>query len=357
MPREGCGPYLFWIHLPEACLCTIIRLRGANPGGAGERRVGIQGRKILLTGGAGFIGTALCRELADDNQILLYDSLWRNAIQATGLLEHPHVELIVGDVLDRGALARSVDGVDMVLHMAAIAGIDTVVRDPIRTMKVNILGTINLLDALEPMIGQLERFVFFSTSEVFGSYAYKRRETETTNLQPVGEGRWTYSVSKLAAEHLVHSYHRQHGLRSLSIRPFNVYGPGQVGEGAIHVFIDRALRGVPLRIHGDGDQIRSWCYVDDMVRGILLSLEKEEAVGQVFNIGNPRGTTTILSLAEKIRALANSSSPIVHVPKHYVDVELRIPSIEHAQELLGFQPRVDLSEGLRATIDWYRARL
>lgn len=317
----------------------------------------ISGKRVLITGGAGFIGTALCRRLADDNQIVLYDSLWRDALKNSSLLEHPNVRLVVGDVLDRARLAEAVGGCQIVLHMAAIAGIDTVIRSPIHTMKVNILGTVNLLDALEPVIDQVERFVFFSTSEVFGSYAYKRRESETTNLQPVGEGRWTYSVSKLAAEHLVHSYYRERGLPTVLVRPFNVYGPGQVGEGAVHVFIHRALRGLPLKIHGDGDQIRSWCYIDDMVRGILLCLGCDEAVANVFNIGNPRGTATILSLAEKIVALAGSDSPIVHVPKHYTDVELRIPSIEQAEQILGYRPEIDLTEGLERTIAWYGSLL
>jgi nucleoside-diphosphate-sugar epimerase len=316
-----------------------------------------RGKRILITGGAGFLGTAVCRELADENEIILYDSLWRNAIQASGLLEHPNVRLIVGDVLDRDKLSKSLEDIQVVLHMAAIAGIDTVVRSPVHTMKVNILGTVNILDALTPMMNKIERFVFFSTSEVFGSYAYKRRESETTNLQPVGEGRWTYSVSKLAAEHLVHSYYREHGLPAVSIRPFNIYGPGQVGEGAVHVFINRALRGLPLNIHGDGDQIRSWCFIDDMVRGVLLCLTKDQAISNVFNIGNPRGTLTILSLAEKIVALSGSDSAIVHIPKDYVDVELRIPSIEQAQKLLGYNPSVDLNEGLQRTIDWYRSHL
>ncbi len=317
----------------------------------------IKGKRILITGGAGFIGTAVCRQLADNNRIVLYDSLRRNALKGTSLLEHPNVQLVVGDVLDRRKLTEAIEGTQLVLHMAAVAGIDTVVRSPIHTMQVNILGTVNLLDALEPILDDVERFVFFSTSEVFGSYAYKRRESETTNLQPVGEGRWTYSVSKLAAEHLVHSYYRERALPTVLVRPFNVYGPGQVGEGAVHVFVNHALRGVPLEIHGDGDQIRSWCYIDDMVEGVLLCLEDEQAVANVFNIGNPRGTTTILSLAEKIVALADSRSPIVHIPKRYVDIELRIPSIQQAQTLLGYQPQVDLTEGLQRTIAWYRALL
>ena len=141
----------------------------------------IKSKKILITGGAGFIGTAGCHRLADDNKIVLYDSLWRNALKGSSLLQHPNVQLIVGDVLDRDALAEAVEGVQIILHMAAIAGIDTVIRSPIQTMKVNVLGTVNLLDALEPTMDRVERFLSFSTSEVFGSYAYKRRESETAN--------------------------------------------------------------------------------------------------------------------------------------------------------------------------------
>lgn len=317
----------------------------------------IKGKCIFVTGGAGFIGTSLCQCLANDNEVILYDNLWRNAVKDSELLNHPNVRLIVGDVLDKQKLVESVKGAQIILHMASIAGVDTVMRHPILTMKVNLLGTLNLLEAIESQMEQVERFVFFSTSEVFGSYAYKRRETETTNLQPVGEGRWTYSVGKVAAEHLVYSYYQVHGLPTVSVRPFNVYGPGQVGEGAVHIFIDRALRDLPIQIHGEGDQIRSWCYVDDMLQGILLALEEETAPGHVFNIGNPRGTVTILSLAEKIVALANSNSTIIHIPKNYVDVELRIPSIDQAQEMLGYEPKMDLNEGLERTIEWYRSRL
>jgi len=130
-----------------------------------------------------------------------------------------------------------------------------------------------------------------------------------------------------------------------------------VGEGAIHHFVVRAIKNEPLIIHGEGDQIRSWCYIDDMVDGILLCLETEKAIGEVFNIGNPRGTITVLGLAEKVIQLASSSSQIVHVPKNYVDVELRIPSIDKARELLGFEPKVDLNEGIGRTIEWYKRKL
>lgn len=320
----------------------------------------IQGKKFFITGGAGFIGASLIKRLIADNEIIVYDNLSRNSLKDIGLWEHPNLKVIKGDVLDYDFLKRNIPRkVDVVLHLAAIAGIDTVIKDPVVTMEVNIIGLYHLLKALQDLqlLEKLERFINFSTSEVFGINAFKVDEKTPANLQPVGEARWTYSVSKLVGEHLTYAYYKKFGLRAVTIRPFNVYGPGQVGEGAIHHFVVRAIKNEPLIIHGDGDQIRSWCYIDDMVNGILLCLEKEEAIGEVFNIGNPRGTITILGLAEKVIQLARSSSQIIHVPKTYADVDLRIPSIEKAKNLLGFEPKVDLNEGLKRTIEWYKGKV
>jgi len=320
----------------------------------------IKGKKLFITGGAGFISTSLIKRLIADNEVTVYDNLSRNALKDAMLWNHANLKVIQGDILDYELLKASIPkDISFILHMAAIAGIDTVIKDPVKTMEVNMIGTYHMLKALRELklLDKVERFVDFSTSEVFGIHAFRVNEKASTNLQPVGETRWTYSVSKLAGEHLTYSYHKQYGLRSVTVRPFNVYGPGQVGEGAIHHFVVRAIKNEPLIIHGDGDQIRSWCYIDDMVDGILLCLEKEEAIGEVFNIGNPKGTITILALAEKIVQLAGSSSQIVHVPKNYVDVELRIPSIEKAKTLLGFEPKVNLNEGIKRTIEWYKRKM
>jgi len=320
----------------------------------------ISDKRLFITGGAGFIGTSLIKRLINNNQIVVYDNLSRNALEDSGLWGHPNLKIIQADVLDYELLKSSVPkDVNLVIHMAAIAGIDTVIKKPVKTMEVNMVGTYHVLKALHELnlLDKVERFINFSTSEVFGINAFRVNEKSPTNLQPVGEARWMYSVSKLAAEHLTHSYHKQFGLKAVYLRPFNIYGPGQVGEGAIHEFVIRAIKNKPLIIHGEGDQIRSWCYIDDMVDGILLCLEKEEAIGEVFNLGNPRGTITVLGLAEKVIQLANSSSEIVHVPKNYVDVELRIPGIEKAKKLLNFNPKVDLNEGIKRTIEWYKKRL
>jgi len=318
----------------------------------------IKNKKIFITGGAGFIGTKLCSLLVADNEIFIYDNLHRNAIEATNLLSRKNVTLAEGDVLDLARLQQLTAEIQpqIVVHLAAIAGIDEVIKSPTKTMEVNVIGTYNVLKAIKPFIDKMERFIDFSTSEVFGTYAYKVEESHSTNLAPVGEARWTYSIGKLAAEHLVHSYHSEFGLPAITIRPFNIYGPGQVGTGAIHTFVIRAITDQEIQIHGDGDQIRSWCYIDDMLQGLMLCLEKDEAVGNVFNIGNPQGTITIKSLAEKIVQLSNSRSKIVHVPKNYVDVELRIPNIDKAKQLLGYSPHCDLNEGLENTIVWYRSQ-
>ena len=140
------------------------------------------------------------------------------------------------------------------------------------------------------------------------------------------------------------------------MRPFNVYGPGQIGGGAIRAFIEAALAGQDLVIHGDGSQIRAWCFVDDMVEAILCCLEHPNAVGESFNIGNARSAVTIYDLAHRILRLTEADVDVVFRPLHYVDVELRIPNVEKARQLLGFEAQVELDDGLARTIAWYRER-
>jgi len=316
----------------------------------------IYNKRILVTGGAGFIGTALARWLLEHNEVVVYDNNHRNSLKESGLMNHPNLQVIQGDILDADGVEKAMQSCQIVLHLAAIAGVDTVLKMPVTTMKVNIIGTYNVLEAAikQPRI---ERLIDFSTSEVFGTYAYKVREGDVTTLGAVGEARWTYAVSKLATEHMAHNYYKQYGLPAISIRPFNIYGPGQVGEGAIHTFVSRALQGEDLEIHNDGSQIRAWCYVEDIVHGILLCLEKSEAVGHAFNIGNPRSVCTISELARQIVRLSSSRSRVNFVDWPYPDVELRIPNIDKARHLLGYGPKVDLEEGLLRTIEWYRRRM
>jgi UDP-glucose 4-epimerase len=316
----------------------------------------IRDSQILITGGAGFIGTALTRRLWPHNRVRSLDNLRRNALAAAGLDKHPNVELVVGDIRDMDVVQSATKGMQYIVHMASIAGVDTVLKNPVLTMEVSIEGTMNALKAAHKA-GGIKRFIDFSTSEVFGAYAFRVQEGDVTQLGAVGEARWTYAVSKLATEHLAHNYFRQYELPTCSIRPFNIYGPGQVGEGAVHAFVVRALKGSPVTIHNEGDQIRSWCYIDDIVDAIELCLSKPEAVGESFNIGNPRSTVTIYQLARLVIEAAGSKSPIDFVRWDFPDVEIRVPDVKKAEQRLGFRAKVDLDVGIRRTLDWYRQQM
>jgi UDP-glucose 4-epimerase len=316
----------------------------------------VSDKTIFLTGGAGFIGTSLTERLIENNRIVIFDSLARNSLANRAVRDHPNLKLIKGDVVDQQALTDAMLEADphVVVHMAAVAGIDTVVKSPINTMMVNLMGTVNAVTAAS-RLGRIERFIDFSTSEVFGSQAFRVQESEATSIGAVGEARWIYAVSKLAGEHLVHAFHRERHLPTVTLRPFNVYGPGQVGEGAIHHFVVAALRNHDLEIHGDGTQIRAWCYIDDMIEAITLAIGDPRAVGQSFNIGNPRAVTTIFGLANTVIRVLGSKSSIKWVWKDYADIELRVPSADKARDRLGFEAKVDLDEGIQRTGEYYRS--
>jgi len=316
----------------------------------------IRNKKVLITGGAGFIGSRIAERLVENNYIVIYDTLHRNALVHSKIAKHKNLTLVKGDVMDGAKLKKAAHGCNVIIHMASIAGVDTVLSMPVKTMEVATIGTYNALKAAVEQ-KKLDRFIDFSTSEVFGSFAYHVKESDTTILGTVGEARWTYAVSKLCTEHLTLNYYKQFKLPALAIRPFNIYGPAQVGIGAVHRFIVNAIKGEDIVIHNDGSQIRSWCYIDDIVDGIMLCLVKKEAVGHTFNIGNPRSTITIYNLALEIKRLSSSGSKIIFEKREAKDVELRVPDIEKARKILGYQPKVDLEEGLLRTIQWYRNNL
>ena len=177
-------------------------------------------------------------------------------------------------------------------------------------------------------------------------------ETANASTGAVGEARWTYAVSKLAGEHLAHAYYKEYGTPCVTVRPFNVYGPGQTGEGALSIFIRQALKNENIYIFGEGSQIRAWCYIDDMIEGILRALTHPHAVGESFNIGNARAVTTIYGLAEMVCRLTHSQSKIYFKPALSADIELRVPRVEKAKDLIGFEAQVHLAEGIERTAQW-----
>lgn len=316
-------------------------------------RDSIKDRRIFITGGAGFIGSTLIGRLINDNQITVYDDFRRDALSGKSFAGHPNLKVVKGNVLDAEALAAAMTGAQIVVHCAAIAGIDTVIKRPTETMRVNMIGTANVLEAAKAL-AQLERLVDFSTSEVFGTSAFRAEESHQTHIGAVGEARWTYAVSKLAGEHLAKAYHQEFGMPTVTLRPFNVYGPGQIGEGAMRIFIQRALKNEDIQIHGDGNQIRAWCYVDDFVRGLMLAMTHPKAIGEAFNIGNARAVVTIFGLAETVVRVLKSKAKIHFTRKDYADVELRVPSIQKSRDLLGFEAKVDLEEGILKAAEFYR---
>lgn len=316
----------------------------------------ISGKRIFITGGAGFIANTLIEQLIGENQITAYDNFHRDTLSGSPLAQNPNLKVIRGDVLDADLLTKSMEGADLVVHAAAIAGIDTVVRDPVKTMRVNMMGTANALEAAR-VNGVSERFIDFSTSEVFGSMAFRATESQETVSGSAGEARWTYAVSKLAGEHLAHAYFKQYGLPVVTVRPFNVYGPGQTGEGAMQIFIKRALRDETITIAGDGSQIRAWCYVDDFVDCLMRCLEDPKAIGHSFNLGNARAVITVLGLAQTVCRVLNSRSEIVFVPPLSADIAIRIPSVAKSEEILGFKAQVDLEDGIARTAEWFRTQL
>lgn len=313
----------------------------------------IKNQKIFITGGAGFIANTIIGRFISNNQIIVYDNFSRDTLSKSKYFNHKNLRIIKGDVLDFDLLKNSMIDCQVVIHAAGIAGIDTVVKIPTMTMRVNMIGTANALEAAK--INKIKgRFIDFSTSEVFGSMAYKSTEEDNVSIGEVGVARWTYAVSKLAGEHLSMAYYKEFGLPVVSIRPFNVYGPGQTGDGAMLAFINRALKNEDINIYGDGTRIRAWCYVDDFVDGLVRCIDTPGAVGESFNIGNPRAVVTIYGLAQTVCRVLNSKSRIVFKPDLSADIELRIPSTEKAKKILNFYAKVDLDEGIKNTAKWLK---
>ncbi len=313
----------------------------------------IKNKRIFITGGAGFIANTLISNLIENNTIVVFDNFHRDTISNSPFAKHPNLTIIKGDVLDKNLLTESMKGAQIVVHAAGIAGIDTVIKDPVKTMTVNMIGTANALEAAR--INEVsDRFIDFSTSEIFGSMAFKSTESDETVAGSAGEARWTYAVSKLAGEHLTHAYHSQYQLPTVTVRPFNVYGPGQTGEGAMQIFIKKALKGEDIFINGDGSQIRAWCFVDDFVDCLMRCLENPKAIGESFNLGNARAVITTLGLAQTVCRVLNSKSQIKFREQLSADIELRIPSVKKTEEVLGFKAQVDLEEGIIRTAEYFK---
>ena len=299
--------------------------------------------RILITGGAGFVGSHLAeRLLRDGHEVIALDNL------QTGSNMVPGVRFVEHDV----TAPYDVGGVDRIYNLACAASPPRYQRDPIHTTLTSVLGVHH---ALELGRRHRARVLQASTSEVYGDpVIHPQPESYRGNVNPLGP-RACYDEGKRCAESLVMDHHRAHGTEVRLARIFNTYGPRMDPEDGrvVSTFITQALRGEPLTLFGDGSQTRSFCYVDDLVDGLVRLMEGVE-LGP-FNLGNPT-ELTVAGLAEQVLALTGSKSVVVHRPLPIDDPRQRRPVIDRARTVLGFAPRVPLAEGLARTIEDFRAR-
>ena len=305
-------------------------------------------KKILVTGGAGFIGSHLCEVLLQDgNDVVCLDNYYTGSkANILHLRENPHFELLRHDIINPIVLE-----VDQIYNLACPASPIHYQFNPVKTVKTNVIGTLNMLGLAKRVKA---RILQASTSEVYGDPAvHPQKETYRGNVNCIGP-RACYDEGKRVAETLMMDYHRQHRVDIRVVRIFNTYGPKMALDDGrvVSNLIIQALRGEPLTVYGDGQQTRSFCYISDMVRGLKGMMEQETFSGPV-NLGNPR-EFTILSLAEKVKAMTASSSPLVYKPLPQDDPIQRKPDISLAQEVLGWFPEVMLEEGLVQTIEYFR---
>ena len=308
-------------------------------------------REILITGGAGFIGSHLCDALLDRGHTIVgIDNLLTGDIANIAHLSGRDFTFIKHDVTNY----IYVDGpVDYVLHWASPASPIDYLELPIQTLKVGSLGTHN---ALGLALAKSARFVLASTSEVYGDpHEHPQRETYWGNVNPIGP-RGVYDEAKRFAEAITFAYQRYHGLDTRIVRIFNTYGPRmRLRDGrAVPAFMSQALRGEDVTVFGDGTQTRSFCYVSDLVDGVLRLMDSD--VHDPVNIGNPH-EVTIEEIAQIIIRLLGSRSRVVYRPLPVDDPKQRKPDITRARTLLGWEPKVGLEEGLLSTVDYFRRKL
>ncbi len=306
--------------------------------------------RFVISGAAGFIGSHLCdRLLEDGHAVVAVDNLLTGSMANLEHLEgHPAFRFILQDVCEPLELEGPVDGV---LHLASPASPKDYLEHPIETLEVGSRGTQQMLELARR---HQARFLLTSTSECYGDpLVHPQPESYWGNVNPVGP-RSCYDEAKRFAEALTMAYRRVYGLRTSIARIFNTYGPRmKLDDGrVVPAFLDQALRGAPLTVYGDGSQTRSFCYVSDMVEGLVRLLFSDEP-GPI-NLGNPT-ELTVLEFAQRILELTGSESRIEFLPLPEDDPKRRRPDITKARERLGWEPQVSLEEGLRRTIAWFRA--
>jgi len=318
--------------------------------------------RILVTGGAGYIGSVSVERLLDAaHEVVVLDDLSTGRLEnLQGVQDHPRFTVHLGSVLDEALVQKLVDEVDVVYHLAAAVGVRLILERPVETIETNIVGTEMVLRAAT---GKRARVVLASTSEVYGKNdAVPLSEEDDRILGPTTKSRWSYACSKAIDEFLGLAYHRERDVPVVILRFFNTVGPRQTGRYGMVVprFARQALDGEPITVYGDGRQSRAFTDVEDAVRATVALSMSPAAVGEVFNVGSSE-EVTIGELAERVKRLAGSRSPIVFVPYEeayqpgFEDLRRRVPSIAKAERVVGYRPQVPLDETLRRVLEFLRA--
>jgi UDP-glucose 4-epimerase len=322
--------------------------------------------KVLITGGAGFIGSHLSQLLLEDGEeVFVIDDLSTGSIENVAhLMNHERFHLVVDSVLHPAIVNELVNKVDVVYHLAAAVGVKTIVEQPVRTLRVNLGGTETVLDACckfrKPVL-------VASTSEVYGDHRSETPLDETARRMygATTQKRWAYADSKAMDEFLALAYHEEFGLDTVIVRLFNTVGPRQTGMYGMVVprFVERALADDEIEIYGDGEQTRCFCHVEDTIRALRdLMVDLPRTSGEIFNVG-ANNQISILGLANRIKELTGSTSPIVHTPFHEVygtgieDMLHRVPCTDKVRDTIGWVPTNSLDDILGDVIDSVDQRL
>lgn len=316
--------------------------------------------RYLLTGGAGFIGSHLSEALiARGDIVVALDNMATGSQRNLTALEgHPNFKLVFGSILDDLLVDEVIEECDVVVHLGAAVGVRLIVEQPLRSLRTNIRGTEVVLDAAH----RYRKKVFIaSTSEVYGKTSGKMHELADRVLGPASIARWSYSASKAVDEHLALAYWRERNIPTVIARFFNTVGPRQTGAYGMVIprLVAQALLGLELTIFGDGTQTRCFCDVSDVVRAILLLLDSDEAVGEVFNVGSEE-EVSIRELAERIVVATGSPSTLRYIPygevygDQYEDMLKRSPDTSKINATLGWSPAHDLDSIIERTIAYAR---
>jgi UDP-glucose 4-epimerase len=317
--------------------------------------------RLLITGGAGFIGSHLAEAyLERGDEISIIDDLSTGSIEnIQHLKKHPRFDYTIESVRNAPVLAELVDRADVVIHLAAAVGVQLIVESPVRTIETNVRGTEVVLEVANK---KKKTVLIASTSEVYGlSDRVPFREDGNLVLGSTSKGRWSYACSKAIDEFLALAYWREKRLPTIIVRLFNTVGPRQTGQYGMVVprFVKQAIAGRPLTVFGDGSQTRCFCHVQDVIGALMKLVDTPASIGEVFNIGSTE-EVTILQLAETVKRLASSSSEIVFVPydeayeEGFEDMPRRVPDTTKIDQLVGFQPTFTLEGIIRSVIEYQR---